>query len=35
MEIDWQKEGVEAVERLRAMIRFATVNPPSDERELV
>ena len=35
MEIDWQKEGVEAVERLRAMIRFATVNPPGDERELV
>ena len=35
MEIDWQKEGFEAVERLRAMIRFATVNPPGDERELV
>ena len=35
MDIDWEKEGVEAVERLREMIRFATVNPPGDEKELV
>ncbi len=35
MDVDWEKEGVEAVERLREMIRFATVNPPGDEKELV
>jgi acetylornithine deacetylase/succinyl-diaminopimelate desuccinylase-like protein len=35
MDIDWEKEGVEAVERLREMIRFATVNPPGDEKKLV
>ena len=35
IDIDWEKEGVEAVERLREMIRFATVNPPGDEKELV
>ena len=35
MDIDWEREGAAAVERLRGMIRFATVNPPGDERELV
>jgi len=35
MAIDWEKEGRETVERLRAMIRFETVNPPGDEKELV
>ena len=34
-DIDWKKESSEAVERLRGMIRFATVNPPGDEIELV
>ena len=35
MAVDWEKEGGETVERLRAMIRFATVNPPGDEKKLV
>ena len=35
MDIHWDQQGAEAVERLQGMIRFATVNPPGDEKELV
>ncbi|MBN61551.1 MAG: hypothetical protein CME20_09365 [Gemmatimonadetes bacterium] len=35
MDINWKNEGAEAVERLRGMIRFDTVNPPGNERALV
>jgi acetylornithine deacetylase/succinyl-diaminopimelate desuccinylase-like protein len=30
-EVDWDKEGQEAVELLRALLRFDTTNPPGDE----
>ena len=35
MDINWENEGAEAVERLREMIRFDTVNPPGNEQTLV
>ncbi len=34
MQIDWNREGEEAVERLRRMIRFDTTNPPGEELAL-
>jgi acetylornithine deacetylase/succinyl-diaminopimelate desuccinylase-like protein len=31
MDMDWEKQGTEAVARLQAMLRFDTSNPPGEE----
>jgi acetylornithine deacetylase/succinyl-diaminopimelate desuccinylase-like protein len=34
-EVDWEREGQDAVELLRALVRFDTSNPPGDEAECI
>ena len=34
MQIDWEKEGAEAVRRLQAMLQYDTTNPPGHELAL-
>jgi acetylornithine deacetylase/succinyl-diaminopimelate desuccinylase-like protein len=34
-EVDWEREGEDAVELLRALVRFDTSNPPGDEAECI
>lgn len=34
MQVDWEKEGAEAVRRLQAMLKYDTTNPPGNELAL-